>query len=227
MNTQGLVSIYKLTVDSIRYPSKVQFEQDSQYINWAEVQRQSGVRNANKPYRFYILDNLYAFAYPGQDSIVVWNVNAGADKSTVIKCDRPSSQGSSACGKRVLSLGKYPSDSFYNNEARLVYSSRKSNSVLAVNMVELGPEMGGLAYKSLFKSDLRVAAAQFESKKIAFTKYGGHLVFEDADGYWKVYLLAGYNQKYVPAFTPTGRMLQASMTPTENVNKLFQPAHLV
>ena len=208
--------------------SQVQFEQDSQYINWDDVQRQSGVRNANKPYRLDVLDNVYAFSYPGQDSIVVWNMNsnAGDERSTLIRCDRPAGAGSSACGKRVLSLGKYPSDSSYNNEARLLYSSRKSNSVLAVSMVELGRYSGTLAYKSLFRSDLRSGTAQFETQRIAFTKYGNHLVFKDADGSWKVYLLAGYNQKYVPAFAPR-RMLQTSMAPTDNVNKLYQPAHLL
>jgi len=93
-------------------------------------------------------------------------------------------------------------------------------------MVELRSNVGRLDYKSLFKSDLRSATATFEGKSIAFTRYGNHLVFKDADGLWKVYLLAGYNQKYVRAYTPR-RMLQTSMTPTDNMNALFQPAHLV
>lgn len=114
-----------------------------------------------------------------------------------------------------------------DKEARLVYSSRVSANVLEVNMIELGPKMGGLSYQSLYRSDLRSGTAQFESKTIAFTKYGNHLVFQDSDNYWKVYLLAGYNQRYVPEFTPKGRMLQTSMTPMENLNNLFQPAHLV
>jgi hypothetical protein len=51
MSAQETVAIYKLTVDSIRSPDKVYFEQDSEYINWGEVQRLSGVSNAHKPYR--------------------------------------------------------------------------------------------------------------------------------------------------------------------------------
>lgn len=39
MNKQDEVSIYKLSVDSIRYPSKVVFEADMDHINWEDVQR--------------------------------------------------------------------------------------------------------------------------------------------------------------------------------------------
>lgn len=92
-------------------------------------------------YRFEVFGDYYAFAYPGQDRIIIWNPMAGAgvDKANVITCERLAGAGSSACGRRVLSLAGYPSDSFAERRVRLVYSTRKSNSVLAVSMAEVDP----------------------------------------------------------------------------------------
>lgn len=76
VNAQETMVISKLTVDNVQNPNSVYFEQDNQFINWGDIERRTGVKDAHKPYRLDILDNRFAFAYPNQDMIVVWNMDS-------------------------------------------------------------------------------------------------------------------------------------------------------
>ena len=49
----------------------------------------------------------------------------------------------------------------------------------------------------MFWSDLNDTNNQFENSQIEFTLLGNNLVYNSSDG-WKVYLLACYNQYYIP-----------------------------
>jgi hypothetical protein len=122
-------------------------------------------------------------------------------------------------GQRILSIGYASDEKYYGAHGlKILYSLYKeSTKRVDVNVAFLYRGVDG-AFKQIDAfHEGEGAENQFASKMVAFTAQGNNLVYKNAAG-WNIFLLAAYDQYYVPVKTQTYKSL-AEFDEAEDTNE--------
>lgn len=140
LSNTGILTMYKLKrTTELSVITKVEFvldrtSEDIPAIKQLANTNAQGLKlnEPEKSFRFSMFDHFVAFSYPGQNTILVYDMIRDRIRT------RLTGTGNAAIGQRILKIGTTSHTRGQNYDAmRLVYSSRVNNNKLMVNVVEL------------------------------------------------------------------------------------------